>query len=155
MNAMLGALASILVLATGPFKTDDVGIAFHPADASITLFPGEQSVVTLYVEPSAVGGPLGVELSAAAVEWRLESDGTLRYLAPGTTPNSPASWISMQPATIVLVPGEMQRLRVAVRIPRNADPGLYRTGVKLGSHVFRMTLHVLAPSTVPKWRAVP
>jgi uncharacterized membrane protein len=144
MNAILGTLLSLSILAGGPFTADEVGVAFHPADETIKLLPGEQATVTLYVESRAAESLQRVELAVTAVDWRVEGDGTR---------NSAAAWIALQPATVALVSGEMQRLRVTVKVPGRVDPGLYRAGVKVGSGVFRMTIHVLAPATVPKWRA--
>lgn len=165
MNAILGTLLWVSILAAGTLPADDLGFAFHPFDAKITLLPGEHGTVMLYIESALSGTRPRMDLTASAVDWSIENDGAFRYFAAGTSPNSAARWMSVQPAVIPLVPGELQRVQVTVKVPGNVDPGFYRLGLWVSPNrdlrassdrnVFRMTVHVLAPPTIPKWRAAP
>jgi hypothetical protein len=107
-----------------------------------------------------------VDLTPAAVDWRVEEDGVLHYLDAGTCLNSASAWVSTTPRTIVLVSGGSSRIRVTVKVPRNAEPGVYRTGVWISPNrdarpigpfgsVLRLTVRVIPPVSLPRWQAAP
>jgi hypothetical protein len=87
--------------------------------------------VTLYVEAAAALEVPRLELAPSAVDWRVESDGVVHYLEAGTCINSASAWVYTTPSAISLVPGGAARIRVTVKVPRNAEPGVYRTGVRI------------------------
>ena len=166
-SAALGAFTLLAVLATKLATLPDrAEFAIHPSDSDLALFPGEQATVTLYVEAAAALEVPHLELAPSAVDWRVEADGVVHYLEAGTCINSASAWVYTTPSAISLVPGGAGRIRVTVKVPRNAEPGVYRTGVRiahnrdartigLSGDVLRLTVRIVPPVSLPRWQAAP
>lgn len=152
------ALIAVLFLAAAAPLPNELEFGIYPAATEMTLFPGEHNTVTFYVESAAWMTPARVDLVASLVDWRLEKNGRVRYVNPGTWEDSAAAWTSYSPGAVSLVAGGVERMRASVRVPMRAEPGVYRVGVlvqpagfaprnvNLGSKfitVFRITVRVL------------
>ena len=120
---------ALLFTSAAPAGLNELEFALYPPAAELTLFPGEHGTVTFYVESAAWMTPPRVDLVASLVDWRIEKNGTVRYVNPGTWEDSAAAWISYHPGAMTLVAGGMERMRVTVRVPMRAEPGVYRAGV--------------------------
>jgi len=159
------ALLSVFVAVGSVLAVDRAEFALHPSSTEVTLLAGEQRTVTLYAESSASATSPPVELVTSPVDWRMERDGTVRYLPPGSVPGSAAAWIVSNPRTVILVPGGMEHMRITLKVPVHTGPGLYRAGILLEPQLssrestpvatklhglFRITIKVLPPRPVSK-----
>jgi hypothetical protein len=158
---ILVIIASLFTSAA-PAGPNELEFALYPPTTELTLFPGEHGIVTFYVESAAWMTPPRVDLVASLVDWRIEKNGTVRYVNPGTWEDSAAEWTSYNPGAMTLVAGGMERMRVTVRVPMRAEPGVYRAGVLIApmhassrsvsgyagkfTKVFRITVRVLPGS---------
>jgi hypothetical protein len=154
---ILAVIALLFTSAASP-GPNELEFALYPPTTELTLFPGEHGTVTFYVESAAWMTPPRVDLVASLVDWRIEKNGTVRYVNPGTWEDSAAAWTSYNPGAMTLVAGGMERMRVTIRVPMRAEPGVYRTGVLIEpmraswnvsayagkfTRVFRITVRVL------------
>lgn len=127
---ILAVLAVLITVAATPVL-DRPQFALRPSTGELTLFSGEHDTVTFYVEGAPQMNPSQLDLTATLVDWRIERDGTIRYLEPGTSHNSASTWLTYSPGSVTLVAGGMERIRVTVRVPTYAEPGTYRAGILL------------------------
>jgi hypothetical protein len=158
---ILAVIALLFTSAASP-GPNELEFALYPPTTELTLFPGEHGTVMFYVESAAWMTPPRMDLVASLVDWRIEKNGTVRYVNPGTWEDSAAAWTSYSPGAISLVAGGMERMRVTIRVPMRAEPGIYRTGVLVEpmqassknvspyaakfTKVFRITVRVLPGS---------
>lgn len=158
---ILAVIALLFTSAASP-GPNELEFALYPPTTELTLFPGEHGTVMFYVESAAWMTPPRMDLVASLVDWRIEKNGTVRYVNPGTWEDSAAAWTSYSPGAISLVAGGMERIRVTIRVPMRAEPGIYRTGVLVEpmqassknvspyaakfTKVFRITVRVLPGS---------
>jgi hypothetical protein len=142
----------IIMLSAAPAR-DRPDFTIHPASTEITLLPGEQATMTLYMESAASMTPARVELVASLVDWRMERDGTIRYVGPGTWGDSASAWTTYSPGAVTLRAGGIESLRATIRVPMRAEPGVYRAGILIEprgiaaktkfTELFRITVRVL------------
>ena len=58
-------------------------------------------------------------------DWHYRGDGTPNYLDPGSVPRSLASYVTFNPAELLLDPEESAEVRYTVDLPPDVDPGSY------------------------------
>jgi len=149
----LALLPFLIIMLSAASARDKPDFAIHPASTEMTLFAGDQATMTFYMESAASMMPSRVELMASLVDWRIERDGTVRYVGPGTWGDSASAWTTYNPGVVTLRAGGMESVRATIRVPMRAEPGIYRTGILIEpmgiaaktkfTALFRITVRVL------------
>jgi P pilus assembly chaperone PapD len=104
-----------------------VSVEATPLRIEIQAEPGgsHTQAVTL-TNPGA--GPVRVKVSIA--DWHLSRDGAPQFEQPDVTRAfAAASWVRFAPPELTLEPGKQGTVRFTVAIPRDVQPGGYRTGL--------------------------
>jgi hypothetical protein len=105
------------------------GLGLDPGRMEIEVKPGHEKTVGFTIDSppseSAVRGRLLLSLT----DWNVTEDTNVVYSDAGTTPNSASRWVIFSPAAVSIASGQRELVRVTVRVPAEAAPGLYRTAI--------------------------
>lgn len=106
-----------------------IGLGLNPARAEVEIIPGSQKTVGFRVESPTADADVRGRLILTPADWAIDEAGEVRYLDPGTTPDSASSWIVFSPSAISIAPGQSHLVRVTAEVPADAKPGVYRTAI--------------------------
>jgi hypothetical protein len=137
-------------------------MGLNPARAELEILPGREKTTAFEIESSPSDVTVRGRLLLSLTDWDVDEDGSLRYAAPGALSRSASSWVVFSPSALTIASGETHQVRVTVRPPVNAAPGVYRTALFVqerppaapagkGQHVFYVrlryvfTLYVIVP----------
>jgi hypothetical protein len=117
-SAALGfgvALAGRVLL---PVAGEGPGLVIQPSLIEVTRRPGErfERAVTLVNR-----GDEPLTVTARVADWTMSPEGEVRFLEPGGEPRSCARWIEVEPASLVVRPGQPAEVKVTVRFPADAS----------------------------------
>ncbi len=116
-----GGLADRASCQTGNFQLEPTGV-------QLKLVPGHSSTTGFLIKAGS-SGVLRDRLLLTLADWEFSKLGSVEYKEPSTTKRSAAAWLSIQPTTLPMVPGEGKLVRITVRIPDDVAPGVYASAV--------------------------
>lgn len=116
-----GAFAAVVFAQTGDFQLE-------PSGVQMDLYPGHSSTTGFLIKAGSVG-VLQNRLLLNLADWEFDKAGAVVYKEPGTTKRSAASWLSIQPIALPIAQGDVKLVRIAVRVPEDAAPGVYTSAV--------------------------
>src|SRR5262245_60932496 len=105
------------------------GIGLNPARLEIEVNAGQEKTVAFEIESPPSEATVRGRLLLSMTDWDLDEHGAIRYVDPGTLPDSASSWIVFSPAAVSISSGETHVVRVTARVPSATPPGLYRAGI--------------------------
>ena len=123
MTAMLLA-AVVMNIAAAETETFQI----EPSGAQIQMFPGHSSTTGFLVR-AGTSGKFPEKGLLTLADWEFDIIGNVVYKEAGTTRRSAASWLTIQPISLPLAPGDVKLVRLTVRIPADAAPGVYTSAV--------------------------
>lgn len=139
-SRFLSALGIVAVMVAGvgtsvPALAASKPASVKPAPVSFSLSPARAEISGghgAHYETFTVhnGGTARLTLRATVLQGHERVNGSSYFTAPG--PQSGAAWIRT-PGLIVLKPGQVQRFRVAVTVPKIHDPGQRYLGLQVAS----------------------
>ena len=124
------ALMMGLLLIAGSATTtaaETESFLIEPSGAQLELLPGHASTTGFLVKAATDASKEKVLLTLA--DWEFNPMGAVVYKEPGTTRRSAASWLSIEPVSLPLGPGDVKLVRVAIRVPNDAAPGVYTSSI--------------------------
>ena len=107
-------------------QTEDFQL--EPSGVQMELYPGHSSTTGFLIKAGSAG-VLQNRLLLSLADWEFDKVGAVVYKEPGATKRSAASWLSIQPIVLPLAPGDVKLVRIAVRVPEDAAPGVYTSAV--------------------------
>lgn len=164
----LDLVTAVLLLAPdvpadpGPGAARTAGLGLNPARIEVEILPGGEKTVGFRIESPPSDAPVQGRLMLSLTDWNIDEQANVSYLDPGSLPDSACPWIVFSPAAVNISSGESQLVRITVRVPESARPGVYRSGIlvqerppatppKPGEHVlyfrfrYAFTLYVIVP----------
>lgn len=117
--ALFGLVFSLAAVSGAAFATTTVGVA--PSRLAFDLKPADRHTLTLSYHN---GGPETLAVTVYPMDYRRQSDGTVRYLEP-SGPLSGGNWIRVEPAAFAAPPGSRTPIRVTVEVPADTPYGEY------------------------------
>jgi hypothetical protein len=105
------------------------GLGLNPARLEVEVNPGGEKTVGFRIEAPASSIPVQGRLMLTLTDWNIDEQANVTYAEPGTLPNSASPWIIFSPAAITTTSGETHLVRLTIRVPESARPGVYRSGV--------------------------
>ena len=117
-SAVLGLGVALAGRALLPVAGEGPGLVIQPSLIEVERRPGErfERAVTLVNR-----GEEPLTVAARAADWAMSPEGEVRFLEPGGEPRSCARWIEVEPASLVVRPGEPAEVKVAVHFPAEAS----------------------------------
>lgn len=164
-NYILTLSATLLICLIGcqdSLHAQTAGLGLNPARMEVEIMPGGEKTVSFRIESPPAEETVRGRLLLTPYDWTIDEEGVAQYTSIGSLPNSASSWIVFSPAAISISSGQTQPVRVTVRVPASAQPGVYRTAIFVderppattpnpGQHVFYLrfryvfTLYVIVP----------
>ncbi len=161
-SAALWALPILAVASGLPGWSATAGLGLNPGRLEIEVKPGGQKTVGFYVEAPPSEETVRGRVLVSFTDWGLKEDGSMTLSDSGTEPMSAAKWITFSPSAVSISSGQRALVRVTVDVPKDAQPGTYRTGLlvqerpptiipKAGEHLvafhfrYMETLYVIVP----------
>lgn len=124
------ALATIamLTLSSGILAQGQTALTISPARMEFNADPGSSIEATVTLTNLSTRP---MTLGAEHTDFVAGDDGkTPQFVAPDdSSPWSMSAWMSSQPATFTLAPGEKQVVRIAIDVPEDAEPGGHYSAV--------------------------
>jgi P pilus assembly chaperone PapD len=105
------------------------GLGLNPARLEVEINPGGEKTVGFRIESPPSDTPVQGRLMLSLTDWNIDEQAQVSYADPGTLPNSSSSWMIFSPAAFTITSGESYLVRVTVRVPNSAKPGVYRSGI--------------------------
>jgi hypothetical protein len=138
------------------------GMGLNPSRLELEVRPGQEKTTAFEIESPPSEETVRGRLLLSLTDWDVNEDGTLLYAAPSTLPQSASSWVIFSPSAVTISSGQSHMVRVTVRAPKDAVPGVYRTAlfvqerppaapVQKGQHLvylrlrYVFTLYVIVP----------
>jgi hypothetical protein len=122
MGVLFAAVLNEMALGhTGSFQLE-------PSGVQIALFPGHSSTTGFLIKVGSTG-TLREKLLLTLADWDFNRTGSVVYKEPGTTKRSASSWVTLHPVSLPVAPGDAKLVRIVVRIPDDAAPGVYTSAV--------------------------
>jgi hypothetical protein len=130
-NFALTLFLPLLVSASFPHfgVAQTSGVGLNPARLEVEVNPGGEKTVGFRIEAPASSIPVQGRLMLTLTDWNIDEQANVTYAEPGTLPNSASPWIIFSPAAITTTSGETHLVRLTIRVPESARPGVYRSGV--------------------------
>ncbi|MBZ5498373.1 MAG: hypothetical protein LAP85_18390 [Acidobacteriia bacterium] len=124
-------LAFLVVGASLPCngRAKTAGLGLNPARLEVEINPGGEKTVAFRVEAPPSDTPVQGRLMLTLTDWNIDEQANVSYSDPGSQPSSASPWIIFSPAAISINSGEAHLVRVTVRVPDSATPGVYRSGI--------------------------
>jgi hypothetical protein len=170
------AVTALALLLAEPVAAQDVrsgtsGLGLNPARLEVEIHPGGEKTASFRVESPPSDIPVQGRLMLSLTDWNIDGQANVSYLDPGLLPDSASPWIIFSPSAVNIRSGESHLVRVTVRVPETAAPGVYRSGIFIqerppatppspGEHLlfFRFryvfTLYVVVPPVAGKGELV-
>ena len=156
---MLAALSSPL-----PAQMPQFSIA--PMRSEVEVSPGNETTTSFQIQGAPSLTPERGRLILSLTDWKILEDGSLTFVKPGSDEQSASSWIIFTPSAFTLEAERSQLVRVTIRAPGTAKPGVYRSAlfveerppatVPVGERViyargrYAFILYVIVPPVSPK-----
>ena len=124
-----------LCLTTGFFSLAGVahaqtaGMGLNPGRAEVEILPGSEKTVGFQIESPTSDEPVRGRLLLSLTDWSLDQNATAVYADPAALPNSASPWTVFSPTAVSISSGQTHLVRVTVKVPVDAKPGVYRTGI--------------------------
>jgi hypothetical protein len=127
-------VAALVLLLAEPAAAQDVrsgtsGLGLNPARLEVEIHPGGEKTAAFRVESPASDIPVQGRLMLSLTDWNIDGQANVSYLDPGSLPDSASPWIIFSPSALNIRSGETHLVRVTVRVPETAGPGVYRSGI--------------------------
>ncbi|MBM3791539.1 MAG: hypothetical protein FJW35_14490 [Acidobacteria bacterium] len=161
-----GISVALLLLLAGTVlpevRGQTAGLGLNPAKVEIEVQPGEERTVGFRIDTPPSDVPVRGRLMLSLTDWMIDEQASVSYVEPGTLPYSASPWIVFSPADLSTISGESYLVRITVRVPPTAEPGVYRSGIfiqerppatppNLGQHLlyfrfrYAFTIYVIVP----------
>jgi P pilus assembly chaperone PapD len=116
--AVLGFGLALAAAAPLPVDGEGPSLVIQPSLIEVARRPGErfERAVTLVNR-----GDEPLTVTARVADWTMSPEGEVRFLEPGREPRSCAGWIEVEPASLVVRPGQPAEVKVTVRFPAQAS----------------------------------
>jgi hypothetical protein len=93
-----------------------------PITVETDVQPGSTYTASIQVRNEAVPSatavaPAPMRIKVYAMDWTMAPDGTPRFVAPGTLPDSCSKWLEVNPAEFDLPAGQTQEVRYTLAVP--------------------------------------
>lgn len=138
------------------------GMGLNPSRLELEIRPGQEKTTAFEIESPPSDVTVRGRLLLSVTDWDVNEDGSLSYVDPSTLTQSASSWVVFSPSAVTIASGQSHLVRVTVRAPKDAAPGVYRTAlfvqerppaapVKKGQHLIYLrlryvfTLYVIVP----------
>lgn len=121
----------VLIAASSPGngRATTGGLGLNPARLEVEINPGGEKTVGFRIESPPSDTPVRGRLMLSLTDWNIDELGQVSYVDPGSLPNSSSPWMIFSPAAVSIISGESHLVRVTVRVPDSAKPGVYRSGI--------------------------
>ncbi len=141
MGVRLGVLAGLWAAMLGTAAGQTPSLSIAPSRLEAEIQPGTEKTVSF-----EIGIPPAAERAAGRVvlsltDWNLKEDGSMGYGEPGTLERSASPWITFSPAAYTASSGQRQLVRLTIKAPAGAEPGVYRAAIFIQGR---------PPATAPK-----
>lgn len=122
-------VAVLSLAGTAPVFGQTGGVGLNPARREVEILPGSERTVAFRIEPAPSQAPVQGRILLSPTDWTISEHGTVSYTEPGTTPDSASSWMTFSPSALTISSGQSETVRVTVKVPELAKPGVYRTAI--------------------------
>src|SRR6266542_1830221 len=130
------ALAALSILLHGQMPQ----FSINPMRTEIEVAPGVEKTVSFEIQGAPSLTPERGRLILTVTDWKILDDGSLAFTKAGSEEASASSWIIFSPAAFTLEAERTQLVRITVRVPTSAKPGVYRSA---------LFIEARPPATVP------
>jgi hypothetical protein len=129
MRKLSVALMMLLAVGLADRAFAQIGnFQMEPSGAQIELRPGHSSTTGFLVKAGS-SGVFQDKLLLTLADWDFNRMGGVIYKEPGTTKRSASTWLTFQPISLPMAPGDVKLVRIAIRVPEDAAPGVYTSAV--------------------------
>jgi hypothetical protein len=131
MLVLAAPAASSPATSTPAAKASSYALTVSPVKVELLGIPGQR--VTADVEIMNAGSA-SATLKSDATDFVAEGEGgEPRFLPTGTSEWSMSNWVSTDPPSLTLKPGEKRKVKVTIAVPGNAEPGGHYAAVLFSS----------------------
>jgi P pilus assembly chaperone PapD len=123
------ALLGFVLFSAVAGHAQTAGLGINPGRSEIEMKPGQEKTVAFEIEAPPSDVVMRGRLMLSLADWDIKEDAGIAYSDPATHSNSAASWIVFSPAAVNIASGQKQLVRVTVRLPQSAQPGVYRAAI--------------------------
>jgi len=114
--------------------------SINPMRTEVEVAPGAEKTISFEIEGAPSLTPERGRLILTATDWKILEDGALSFTKAGSEEASASSWIIFSPTAFTLEAERTQLVRITIRVPASAKPGVYRSALFIEER---------APATVP------
>ena len=122
LSAALAALSTLLHGQMPQFS-------INPMRTEVEAAPGSEKTVSFEIQGAASLKPERGRLMLTPADWKILEDGSLSFTKAGSEEASASSWIIFSPAALTLEAERTQLVRITIRVPASARPGVYRSAL--------------------------
>ena len=130
-NRAVGVVACLILLfvRAGLAFGQTGGMGLNPSRLELEIGPGQEKTTVFEIESPPSDVTVRGRLLLSLTDWDVNEDGLLRYVDPSTLPQSASSWVVFSPSAVTIASGQSHMVRVTVRVPKDAAPGVYRSAL--------------------------
>ncbi len=118
--AIIMVVVSIFLFSCPIEAKDDKTFMVSPAKVEIQAKPGESETKTVKVVNQ---GKVPIEVTTDIADYYIKPDNTFVFYLPGHQSYSCARWIKLDKTKFFLEPGEVEKVKITVTIPKSAELG--------------------------------
>jgi P pilus assembly chaperone PapD len=163
---MLLRLGAALAALSAPLHAQMPQFSISPMRTEVEVAPGVEKTVSFEIQGAPALTPERGRLILSVTDWKILDDGSLSFTKAASEEASASSWIIFSPAAFTLEAERTQLVRITIRVPTSAKPGVYRSAlfieerppatVPAGERIvyargrYAFVLYVIVPPVSPK-----
>jgi P pilus assembly chaperone PapD len=103
--------------------------SINPMRLEVEVSPGNEKTASFQIQGAPSLTPERGRLILTVTDWKILEDGSLTFTKPEADEGSASSWIIFTPSAFTLEAERSQLVRLTIRAPATAKPGVYRTAL--------------------------
>jgi P pilus assembly chaperone PapD len=131
MNRLARVIACLvlMIVSSGYVFGQTGGMGLNPSRLELEVQPGQEKTTAFQIESPPSEVTVRGRLLLSLTDWNVNEDGSLLYADPSTLERSASPWVVFSPSAVTIESGQSHMVRVTVRAPKDAAPGVYRTAL--------------------------